>query len=237
MATKYSPKIVTDGLVGLFDPSNRKSYDPNNPGDVINLAQPHLTGSVSGSISHDGNWVLSGMPDAIKIDSTVTENLLTATGGTWEIWVKPVDATIVQNFMSMGDTSGNSDIFFDTLADGTLRASNRDNPTVRWRLQLTTVPSLEDGVWSCIALTHDGVTPILYKDGVAPPQTFLSQDDKTWWLNDMTGLDNGSFGVERFNGGQFFHYNGSIGQVTIYNRALSVGEIYQNYIALRGRYQ
>jgi hypothetical protein len=39
-----------------------------------------------------------------------------------------------------------------------------------------------------------------------------------------------------FNGGRSYYFNGTIGNLKVYNRVLNASEVFQNFAALRGRY-
>lgn len=63
-------------------------------------------------------------------------------------------------------------------------------------------------------------------------QTGYSDTGSTGSINNVNGLIIG----RSYAGGIYRYYNGSIGSVRLYNKALSTDEISQNFSALRGRY-
>lgn len=253
MATQYSPKIVTDGLVLALDAGNRKSYPGsgtvwsdvsgnNRSGSLTN--GPTFDGGNGGSISFDG------VNDYNEINYTQT-NALTYTV---ETWVKTTSTTsgqaIVQNRTLGADNSGKSltlgltgttgggpsttpgYLFFvlDTNAIGlgpyhTARTFNDGNwHQLTGTLNIPTATTLNN--------TNENTYLKLFADGL-PLTTSLS----TWGIGSITspftGLGNMRVG-NHIGWTRFFP--GNIAIVRIYNTALSASEVLQNYNATRSRF-
>lgn len=160
-----------------------------------------------------------------------TNNVLTAlastTVGTWSMWVKPVDATPIENdkLISFGFTSGSEYLFIDNTFDGKFRAIARNATEIKWNLG-TTAAAFSDNTWTHIAIVQNGTAPILYVNGIAVAQSFATQIDKTFWFNDLGNLDNGRIGSLNWDGGgEIAHYNGNIDEVLFINRALTQPQI------------
>jgi hypothetical protein len=84
---------------------------------------------------------------------------------------------------------------------------------------------------------QDGTSPVIYANGVAIAQSFTTSTDKTKWLNDCAGIDNARIGDRNYSSlGEDSHFNGDIGQVRYYNRALTAKEIENNYNNMKHRY-
>ena len=95
----------------------------------------------------------------------------------------------------------------------------------------TSVASITTGSWIYCVGVYDGSTPTLnmYMNGV------LSNGALTGTIpaSVSTGASTVVIGNANLGG---FYFNGSMGQVSIYNRALSATEISTNFELLRGRY-
>lgn len=83
--------------------------------------------------------------------------------------------------------------------------------------------------WHMVATIRDGYKRI-YVNGI-------EKSTVAWSSTIPTNANGCSIGVYGgYNGGRGYYFNGSIGSVKVYNRALTADEIQQNFNALRGRY-
>src|SRR3990167_8165888 len=137
------------------------------------------------------SFLFDGVNEAINIDSTRT-SLASTTKGTWSAWVRVVDATPAgtQVFISFGDTDVNSLIDLNIQTTGVLLAVCSLAGSTKWQLD-TDAAAFSDNTWTHIALVQDGVSPVLYVNGIAVAQAFITTLDKTVWFNNIAGLDNG----------------------------------------------
>lgn len=216
-----SASIHSDGTV--LDSSGKNNHGTNNG------ATHNATGGFDNLGS--GAFQFDGVDDFINIDTAQT-TLASTTQGTWTAWVKPVDATPLasETFIAFGDTDANEFIYITIFPSGILNAFARSAVELKFTLQ-TDSAVFSDNTWTHIALVQDGTSPILYVDGVAVAQTFLTEIDKTYWFNDSAGIDNGRIGdVNRNNDGEVLHFNGPIDDVRIYDRALSSDEMKRLYL-------
>ena len=181
-------------------------------------------------------FLLNGTDDFININSVLTA-LASDTKGTLAIWVKPVDATplTVERMLSFGDTDANE--FMDIRnrgASAKIRIKVRNAAGNLWTLDSDNAV-FSDNTWVHIALVQDGVSPVLYIDGVAVAQTFSTSTDKTAWFSVLTGLDNGRIGnVSNNGGGEIRHFNGTIDDARFYDVALTADDISSIYAAGNG---
>ena len=159
-----------------------------------------------------GLWYLhhDGTDDRIDIDGARSD-LATTTAGTWQVWVNPDDNSKAMSFIAFGDTDANSYIMLWELngSDGKVRGQVKIADVNQWILQSDDA-LLSNGVWSNLALRHDGTSPVLYHNGVAIAQTFVVSTDKTKWFNDIAGLDNGYLGRLSKNSGDYNYVDGKI---------------------------
>ncbi len=155
--------------------------------------------------------------DFINIDDVLAD-ITTSTGGTFGCWVKMVDSTpaVNETLCSFGDTNAIRYLIFYVTPAGKLRLDCVESGT-QWSLETDAI-AFSSGVWSHAAIVQDGVSPVLYVDNVAVPQTFTTSVDKTYWFNSFNplALDNGRIGCFNFNnGGDSLFINGDIQQFYI----------------------
>ncbi len=149
--------------------------------------------------------------------------LSATTVGTWSIWLKPEDVSllIIQTIISFGDANANTVFWLFMRSTGLLTMSVRSAVT-KWDLRTTAAP-LSDGTKVNVMLTMDGVSAIISLDGVDVAQVFVSSVDKTWWFNDESNFDNARLGAVNFvNLGESFFWFGLINDVIFINRALTL---------------
>lgn len=172
--------------------------------------------------------LLDGVDEYINIDAVQT-TLASTTVGTWSCWVKPVDGTPLsaQEFIAFGDADANRLLIF--LNENGILRGQCNSGGAQWQLDTDSVV-FSDNTWTHIAIVQDGISPVLYVDGVAVAQTFITSIDKTVWFNDMIGLDNGNIGRLLFNNGSGIQFlNANIDEILFINRALTsaqIGDIY-----------
>lgn len=184
----------------------------------------------SWTFANDLSVLFDGVDEYVNIDTVLTA-LASTTVGTWSFWIKPVDATpsAVEMPLSFSDTSANAYLHFLINTNGRIQYISRIAAEIKCSLR-TDVAAFSDGVWSHFALVQDGVSPVLYVNGVAVAQTFIVSTDKTWWFNDDPNLDNGRIGdSNRNNLGEVLHFNGNIDEVIFVNRALTQPQIADIY--------
>ena len=220
MATKYSPKMVTDGLVLSLDAANTKSYPKSgttwtdlsgnsNNGTLTN--GPTFSGANGGSIVYDG------VDDQVDL-SLVSSNVNNVTT---EVWFKantlPGDRGLFLNgsggssgyglqFGACGTVGTTLYVFFgglncNVVSYGTL-VTNTWYQSVYTR---TTSPSTLN---------------ILYINGISVSTNTSANP------NSPTGVTLVGHSA----------YNGYISVVRQYNRTLSAAEVLQNYNATKGRF-
>ncbi len=215
LSTNFNTESINGNTV--LDSSTFNNHGTNNG----------ATHNISGGFNSGGDYTFNGSSDFINIDTVLTNSLASTTKGTWTAWIKPVDATPLasEEFIAFGDTDANEFIHITILPVGKFNAFARSAAELKFTLQ-TDSAVFSDNTWTHVALVQDGVSPVIYIDGVAVAQTFITEIDKTHWFNDAPNLDNGRIGdVNRNNDGETLHFNGDIDGIKIYNRALSADEV------------
>ena len=216
MAVGYNPSIVSDGLVFFLDAANTRCYggSGNTANGLIGGINGTLVNGVGFTSSNNGSFVFDGTNDYVDFPS------YTPDANTISIWVN------FKNYENgpivfVGDDIYNSGLwswsFFMISPIFYIRA----NPGPYANFNET--PPLNTWINYILVRNNGSNISITYKNGVS----FGSTTDST-----TTNLyPNMRFGIA---GGQAANFN--LGQVQIYNRALSEQEILQNFNATRFRY-
>lgn len=218
MANQYGPRIVTDGLVLYLDAGNSKSYPGsgtawndlsgnNNNGTLTN--GPTYSSNNKGSIAFDGS------NDFINCGSSI----ITGNNSfSWGCFIKPV-----------ANTAG-TPVFFGNTSSLLAMVSYWDYTNNKVRVgiwgadKLTAGTPIMPSTWGYTFWTWNGTTLTSYTNGISD--------------GSATGF---SFNISSSyttigNAASTQYFNGSISQISIYNRALSSKEVLQNYNATKGRF-
>jgi len=229
------PNIVKDGLVLWLDAANPRSYPGsgtawndmsgnNNSGSLVN--GPTFSSANYGSIAFDGT---NDTVSVTKPNPNVAGYISLCT------WIK-------FNTYDPGSSSGpviihkgNHYTFQMRSQEGTDYWTYADSSLYNYMtFGFRQVPGLyQTNTWMNLVVTKDSSNTVrLYKNGVlldtrASFGSTLTQTNSTLFLSGYSDTDtNPTTNL----------LNGNIGQVQIYNRALSPQEVKQNYDALKGRY-
>jgi hypothetical protein len=226
MAFRYSPKIVTDGLVFYLDAANTKSYvsgsttwndisREGNNGTLIN--GPTFSSQNGGSIVFDGT------DDTVSIPSNSLLN--TPNGFTGEIVVKFDNSTpgnllhkeLVYTIRRSGPTSLQ-------WADGTNWSYANWNATS----PSFTFDTSNSNKYYHIVVTKSVNVVSCYLNGELMVQ-------KTFGNNGVGSGNSLSVFIGSYAGSSQF-LDGNVAMSRIYNRALSQEEVLQNYNATKSRF-
>ena len=221
MGTYYNPRIVTDGLALCLDAGNTKSYPGSGTAwtDLSgNIRNGTLTNGPTYSSANGGSIVFDGTDDFVQCSGS-----LTVTAATFVTWIKRNgnQGTYDGILFSRGtNTTGMN--FFSSNQLG--YHWNDSNSTYNWNSGLT-VPNL---TWCMIAVSVTNTSATAYlcqTSGITSATNIVNHSSSV--LNDIKLARDDA-------GGRFF--NGNISIAMIYNKALTAGEIRQNFNATRGRY-
>jgi len=228
--------IIADGLVFNIDAANRASTIPStSTTTTFNTVDT----STSGSFSSTGMFDTSNQRTfAFDGSNNINVNFTnTNPKGSISVWINPTDYTTGQQVVFCFNGSGYRDyIGVFQLSSGVIGFETADNGTNKWRV-ITTSSTVNNGAWTHLFCTFNGSNAVIYVDGVAVSQSYTHTSDITYWWNDLTptNLRLGILLVSGYSTSQY--YNGNIGPVQIYNRALSSSEVLHNYNALKGRFE
>jgi hypothetical protein len=246
MATLYSPRIVTDGLVLYLDAGNRKSYPGSgtswtdltgngNNGTLIN--GPSFNSGNGGSISFDGvndRWE--------STESIPSINFQYTSQFTVSAWCYINENTGTGYIASYRLTDGNGTLFsgWGVAQDaGKLVGIVGGFPSsvFSWRRVETTTTTFSNLVyqkWANVVYVNTGVAneQKIYVAGINATNSTLDNSTPPYTVNYTT-----SFRLRIGHDLDSNHpLNGNIAQVSMYNRALTALEVTQNYNATRSRF-
>ena len=223
MGIAYNTNIVRDGLVLYLDAANIKSYPGTgtvwndlsgngNNGTLVNGVG--YSSNNSGIMSFDGTNDYVDAPNGIYPASGITISAWVYLNSNARYSYNVMGSINSPNWFIMPMYPQNGWVYFYLRGDdGTQRALNT-----------TTCPINQ---WVHITETFNGTQMKIYFNGneiVSSNQTF-----------NYTQINLQTFKVGQ-RGDIESYFSGNISNVSIYNRALSVNEIQQNFNALRGRY-
>jgi hypothetical protein len=224
MACNYQNKIVSNGLVLCLDAADKKSYPGSGTvwndrsGNSINgtlVNNPTFNSDNSGSIVFDGT------NDVVNASTSI----INRTNGqeiTVSCWIKP-SRTSGQYSVFCANRSNDNNIynwmFYQHTINGVISFHGANqNPS-------SYVPTINRWINVTNTVTAAGLSR-LYVNGVL---TYT-----------VTGYTYGNGTPSRLgigaNAGALEPFQGNIAEVLIYNRALTVEEIKQNFNSTRGRF-
>ena len=247
MGIAYNTSIVSDGLVFAFDAANSRSYSGsgNTAYDLASSTTTYaLTNGPTYSSSNGGAIVLDGTNDFLYNPTrSITTEFQYNSAFTIVAWCKITENTaegyLVNNRTQ--DTSGTLYTGWGLIqANGLILGfvGGYPNNTFSWRRVSSGFEVFSNSVynkWAHITYLNNGTA--------GQQKIYINGDDATNTASDDTTPPytiNYTGGTHRiyigYDGTQTHPLTGSIGQVQIYNRALSAAEVKQNYNATKKRY-
>ena len=217
MGLSHSPKIVTNGLVLFLDAGNTKSY-PGTGTSWLDISGNDRVATVNGSpVFADGCFDITGDTTYVSMTSAVLNPR--ANDFTYSCWVK-------------FDAVDSLDTIFEhgLYTDGILfrYQSNLFSLYVETPLIGTFAWTATLNVWVNIVLRRQSNSVTCYING--------GQIGNALTLTTDIVISNANLFLMRSQHTTSQFTNGKIAQFSIYNRALSLDEIEQNFNALRGRF-
>lgn len=222
MAGETGLNIIKDGLIFYIDASNSKSYVSGSTkwndlsrggsnGTLIN--SPTYNPSNGGGIVFDGvdDYVDCGNSSTILVGNTLSCFVWAYIGSTTAY--QPMAAKVTGTYDSGWEISNSNGI-----ARVTLRPAVAGNNNV-------SAGTFVLNTWNYVGFTCDNTTIRLYLNNVLTGNTAAS----SLTLNSTENLTIGKRAAGNL-------YIGTIANVSMYNRALSVNEINQNYNTMKSRY-
>lgn len=160
---------LTDGLLAYWklDNNSNDSVGSSNGSDT----------SVSYS---QGKIYLGGEYNGSTSTTIISNTLASVSSLTVSMWVRP-DSSLVEKKYFCRDWNGGTDWGFFLGQDATTHFSCGVKTTINWRTisDTSTYLSLFNSVWYHLAMTYDGTTLRLYKNGVQVSSSALSETMET----------------------------------------------------------
>ena len=214
--------IPTNGLVLSLDAQNTNLY-ATSATTAYDISGNYNNGTLTNGTKYvgdgGGSWSFDGTDDYIRVDSTILQD----SGGTITVWFKPLivpptgfSAYIFSAFGS------NSDRYYLVLNSNSSFSVCRGNPIVCIGGGTYTL-----NVWYSLTMVWDSTNFSRYLNGVQQGITTsytASGTTNTFIIGGYTS----PLGTQVLNG--------NVGQVQIYNRALTATEISTIYNATKSRY-
>lgn len=236
MSIYGGPDIVTDGLVLHLDAANNKSYpgsgstwfDLSGNNNHATLTNGPVFSSVNGGIfNFDGidDYAECPRPSQVVNGGQITI-ILTAkwTTKSWNNNFNTGLQTLIDNNHAGSPSPGvgfvvqdRPDLVNSPLTAGFRPASNGVRSTYM----------VGNNNWSHIAVTYNTNTYDLYLNNI-----LNSTVNETGGLVSVQPL----ISIGRWQGGLSRYFDGSIGLILLYDRALSINEVDRSFAALKGRY-
>ena len=245
--------IQTEGLIFYVDPAYKKSW-PGPESSNTNTLVPNstFTGSInndtSGSYGQYNSFNFDGTDSYINV-TPLTASINTTTIGTISLWAK-AESNSSYDCLFSGTRALYRTNFALRLRDSglpaklmfTFRKNGEDPSHVAFQ---TTNTEISADTWYNITVTQDGTAAVCYINGSTVSLENLTSGNPTTvatlWYDYITPTELyiGKNRVANQNNPgavDVGHWDGQIGPINIYNRALSAGDVLQNYQAQKDRF-
>lgn len=224
MATYYSPKVITDGLVFCMDAANQKSYIGSGTtwNDISgNSAVGTLTNGPTFSGTNGGSIVFDGTNDYVDIPQTsalqITDKI------SLEAWIYPTKNSGTQNVICKSSNSQNTGYIYPRTDNG-------------WA---SSVFYLNIGGWKTLSANWPGLNAWYHTVGVYDGARMYIYINNFMWASVIqsgtisTNSNSLTLGTQP---GFTEYFGGNIAVAKVYNRALSAAEIANNYFATKAKF-
>ena len=229
MATKYSPRIVTDGLVWAIDAASPRCYDGS--GSVTDLVagaegntalDVNSTPGVGDVTRFGGCWDFDGSDDRISFG-----DLAAASFGTGDFSAEIVfENDYLSSWRSLMGKGASGGTGWSITCNGNILHMDIDAPDNTH----FTIQSITAGlIYHLVAVWDRSGNAIAYVNGQQKLSTDLTgQPDSVNTAN--------NFALGSYLGGTSWDLNGRIYLARLYNKALTAAEATQNFRAVKGRF-
>lgn len=232
MATRYSPAIVTNGLVLALDVTNNKSYTSGSS-NFTDLSGNSNNGTFPNGIgynsSNGGNLTFNGTNQYVSCGSRLSQ------AGSFSVgcWLKRNGTQPGAGGVVCGQSGAAPNYSQNYLLSLNANASpvavfSQSSDSYK-SLNGTTL--LSNNTWYYVVGTYDTITNTMriYVNGALENSTTLTTDPPTAGSQlFLVGASDGSSPANWFVG--------SVSNVVVYNRELSLNEIQQNFNATKKKF-
>ena len=230
---EITTRIVKDGLVFNMDAANRASY-PRTGNKIFNTIDTAISGSLINGPNFDnnnqGSIDLDGSDDYIELQMITSSLNLSA--GTMDIWFKPHDTSGWKYLISTGNASTTWNVNKYHVA------YNHDSQKIgvfNYGTSTDSDDTIGNGLFTennihNFVVTSTGKT---YVNGVEEANSLSGT-----WFDIINEVNHFRIGVLTMSNTVYHSQetNANIYNFKIYNRALSAGEVLQNYQAQKERF-
>jgi hypothetical protein len=222
LSVSYNPSIVTSGLILCLDAANPKSYSGTGTAwsDLSGYANnATLVNSPTYLASYKGRFTFNGTNQY----ASTPLSLGGYTAFTIAAWFRTT--TVSKEIAATYGVTNMFELWIN--ANGTVSIYAYGS-TTSYRTSTTVVTA---GAWTYCVATFNGATPALnmYINGA------LDNGALTNAIPASINAGSSTVVIGNVNSGSYY-FNGSMGQISIYNRAITATEVTQNYNATKGRY-
>lgn len=239
MGVRYSPSIVTSGLILSLDAANSKSFISGNStwadlsGNAYNgtlLNGPSFSTDGRGSLSFDGS------NDYIGLSSPSNRFAWTPSGAglnnmTLDIWIKTSDTL---GYAISKPWNGSGEYNYQ------IQHNRYFNLVIGGNSGTWDMGSFADGNWNHIVICLSSTQLTTYKNG----NVTVATTNHGFTINTPTyGNTNADLAVMTlypyggsWAGDSTYSVSGNVSMYKMYNRALSANEVIQNYRATKNRF-
>lgn len=233
MATFYSPRVVTDGLVLALDAANPKSY-PKTGTSWTDLTGNGYSGNLVGLTTFASNvdrfeTNVTAITDNGYLSTSSLLSFADQSAYSFEFWIKMRTNALATFHSLLGRGSTNRWLLFQTnnTAGTSWRIQFRDTSAVYNPTSYFTGFNVQQN-WIHITTTFDSSRVMrVYANGV-----FLEFVQ----LPTSSLFDFNRIGGGYSSGGNFYNFQGAIGTFKTYTKTLSADEVLQNFNATRSRF-
>ncbi len=233
MATLYSPKIVTNGLVMYLDAGNNRSY-PGSGTTWSDLSRNGITGTLTNGPTFNsgsgGRIVFDGTNDRVDLGTNFSTYLTQSNSFTIECFVYPESTQA-----AYADIWGNHT---DNVTGIVLQQNSTTNNNYSWGFGNgvswvtsagTSYFDLTPLAWNHLVAIRNSNTLFTYVNGIKVTENSTSV---SLAANPSINFQIGT--GYNLNGTRYFR--GNVSLFRIYSRGLSATEVRQNYHATKGRF-
>jgi hypothetical protein len=230
MAISYNPAIVRDNLVLCLDAANPKSY-PGSGTTWTDLSGNGNTGTLVNGVGYN-----SGNLGSLSFDG-VNDNISML----YNASLKPATAITMEAFCYIQNNSTS----WASLIQYPFNSASHADPYFEWAIYLNmssrVLHTRIDGegvsspsnvwnfdVWTYVAITFENQSVKYYVNGSSVGSSSITKTSITYNANNPVYIGKNASGAEPFEG--------RLGNIKVYNRALTPQEIQQNFNATRSRY-
>jgi len=223
---RFVPRITKSGLVGNWDAGDPECYVGGDTcKDIANGTDATLEGGITFNSANGGYWEFDGTDDYIQCS---TDSILQPQSFSVEAWVYDNQTEgylpIVAWAGAASPTAGWPAVWTSYLNQGPMIYMDQWGGA-DFRYFDATAASVVGWHHVMFTYTYDDITTgAFYVDGVSQSVSSTYDDTKASTDTCRIGLSRG------------YYYKGSMGLVRIYDRALSVAEILDNYNKTKGRF-